>query len=117
MPGVARLGDSIQGTTSGEHGGHYDIDGYPLHGSGTITGTIVSGCSTNVFINGKNAAVVGALTNESDNCDSGQTGTISIGSSNVFVNGKALARNGDSITPHNGTAFISSGSSDVFVNS
>ena len=114
MPGVARLGDSINGTTSGEHNGHYDEFGSPIHGPSTIYGEINSNCSSNVFINGKNCAFKGSQTLESDSCDSNQRGSIAVGSSTVFVNGNPIARNGDSINPHNGTASISSGSQNVY---
>lgn len=115
MAKAARKGDSITGTTSGEHGGHYDEWGSPIHGPCSISGTISSNCSPNVFINGKAAVFIGSNTTESDCCDSGRTGTVSAGSSSVFVNGKRMARINDSITPHNGTGKISGGSPNVFV--
>lgn len=75
------------------------------------TGPINAGVSTNVFVMGQPAAtvnstatntttpslqpavtLVGALQSTVDD-----TGTISAGSGSVFVNGKALARNGDKV--------------------
>lgn len=47
MPGAARLNDSIQGTTGGEHTGHV-----PPHGPLPISGQISGGCSGDVNING-----------------------------------------------------------------
>ena len=55
MPGAARQGDAIQGTTAGEHNGHATP-----HGPLPITGTISGGCSGDVFINGQPAAYVGS---------------------------------------------------------
>lgn len=115
MPSVARLQDSISGMTTGEHGGHKDEFGNPLHLPSAITGYISANCSPNVFVNGKALARVGSTTFESDVCDTG-SGTVSQGSPTVFVNGYPVARNGDKISPHNGTAKISSGSSNVFSN-
>lgn len=115
MSGVARLGDSITGTTTGEHHGHYNEDGEPIHGVGTITGSISSNCSSNVYVNGKPVAFVGSSTTEYDNCGTGY-GKVATGSSKVYVNGKPIARNGDSISAHNGSARISSGSSNVIAN-
>lgn len=114
MPGIARQGDSITGQTKGEHHGHYDEEGNPIHKAGPLTGTIASNCSTKVFSGGKAVAFVGSVTDEKDDCGPGK-GTVSSGSSKVFVGGKAVARNGDKIQPHNGTANISSGSSKVIV--
>ena len=110
MSGCARLGDSITGRTSGEHNGHY-----PPHGPCGISGTITTG-SPNIFVNGKPIVTVGSLTNESDCCDSNRQGTVAAGSGKIFANGKAVARIGDAINPHNGTATIASGSSNVIVN-
>ena len=57
MPGAARLNDSIQGTTGGEHTGHV-----PPHGPLPISGQISGGCSGDVNINGQPAATVGSTT-------------------------------------------------------
>ena len=109
MSGAARLTDSILGTTTGEHGGHI-----PGHSVSSITGSISSNCSSNVYINGLKAAFVGSITSEYDVCTNG-SGSIAVGSSKVFVNGEALARVGDKINPHNGTCKINSGSSNVII--
>lgn len=115
MAGAARKGDSISGTTDSSHviiG--YDGDGIPYYGSSSISGSISGNCSPNVFINGMQAVFVGSTTTETDQQDTG-SGIVSSGSSSVYVNGKALARNGDSISPHTGTAHITSGSSNVII--
>lgn len=99
-----------------------------------ITGTING--SHNVFVNGKSVVTVGDPTQEQWVADpspypnnegsiistspgtsgSGQ-GSVTVGSPNVFVNGKALAYNGSSVSTHLGTtSSISSGSSNVIVN-
>ena len=82
MPGAARQGDAIQGTTAGEHNGHATP-----HGPLPITGTISGGCSGDVFINGRPAAYVGSTTTENDACCGSSQGSIAQGSSSVFING------------------------------
>lgn len=114
MPGASRLGDSISGMTSGEHAGHVDELGNPLHPASPISGTISGNCSSTVFINVQPAATVGSTTTESDICDTGN-GVVSTGSSKVFINGKPAARIGDTVIPHNGTASITGGSSSVII--
>jgi len=144
MAGAVRQGDSISGTTTGEHHGHYRtvyiyedkevefeneageketktetvvVGSYeePIHKDPSeLTGTISSG-SGDVIINGSGAVRVGDLTSENDACGSG-SGSITVGSGSVIINGRAAARNGDSIQPHNGTAKISSGSANVVIN-
>lgn len=147
MPGVARLNDSISGTTASnycctnitrdswqvcvewdENGncirwetryGSYYCNRYS---STSITGQITSNVSNNVYVNGRPVAFVGSVTSEqastcaypnySPGPGSGN-GTISGGSSKIFVNGKRLARQGDAVTPHSGTATITTGSSNV----
>lgn len=108
MPGVSRLNDSIAGTTSGEHSGHI----YP-HFPSPISGYISGGCSSNVFVNSSPVATVGSITKEVDACCGSSSGTVAVGSSTVFVNGKGVARIGDALNPHNGTASITGGSSNV----
>lgn len=110
MKGVARIDDLIEGTTSGEHSGHTDSP----HDSLPITGFIHSNCSDNVFANSMKVATVGSITEEHDDCCGVSYGVVSGGSQTVFVNGKPIARVDDSVSPHNGTAFISTGSSNVF---
>jgi uncharacterized Zn-binding protein involved in type VI secretion len=90
MPGAARQGDAIQGTTAGEHNGHATP-----HGPLPITGTISGGCSGDVFINGRPAAYVGSTTTENDACCGSSQGSIAQGSSSVFINGKPAARIGE----------------------
>lgn len=122
MPNAARVGDSISGMTTGNH--HcwqepiYDEDGEIIDyrtvcsPPSPIAGNITSG-SSNVYINGQKAAFVGSTTSETDAYDTG-TGVVSSGSSKVYINGNRAARKDDTVTPHNGTASISSGSSNVF---
>ncbi len=110
MPGAARQGDAIQGTTAGEHNGHATP-----HGPLLITGTISGGCSGDVFINGRPAAYVGSTTTENDACCGSSQGSIAHGSSSVFINGKPAARIGDTLAAHNGTGAVSDGSGDVLI--
>lgn len=87
MPSAARLNDSVTGTTAGEHTGHV-----PPHSPETFTGEISSGCSGDVFINGRPAATVGSTTTERDSCCGSSPGAVTAGSGTVFVNGKPAAR-------------------------
>lgn len=111
MPAVARLNDQIEGMTSGEHSGHK-----VPHAPCPLTGKIADNCSLNVFVNGVPVAFVGSITEESDCCcgESNSGGEVAEGSETVFVNGNAIARVGDPIAPHNGSAFITEGSPNVF---
>lgn len=112
MPNVAREGDAILGVTTGEHHGH----ALSPHPPCTLNGTInVPPNSRKVFVNGKQIALKGDRTIENDCCGPGN-GSIAVGSDNVFVNGVPVARKGDNVSPHNGTAEITGGSPNVFVN-
>ena len=88
MPSAARLGDSIAGTTAGEHSGHATP-----HSPLPITGSISGNCSGDV-------------------CGSSQ-GSVGAGSGTVFINGHQAARVGDALNAHNGTGQITGGSGDV----
>ena len=111
MAAAARQGDSIKGTFAGEHNGH---NKHP-HSPGPISGNISGGCSNNVFINGKPAAIVGSTTTEHDECCGTNSGKVAEGSSKVFINGKPAARKGDALAPHSGSGNVSSGSDNVFI--
>lgn len=111
MPSVSRLGDGIIGVTSGEHSGHSSP-----HSPSTLTGNIAGACSSNVLTNNYPTATIGSVTEEHDSCCGTAYGSISGGSSRVYVNGIPIARSGDSVSPHNGTANISGGSPNVFAN-
>lgn len=111
MPGVSRLNDSIEGLTSGEHSGHLSP-----HPPSKITGYISGGCSPDVLVNGVPVATEGSITDEFDECCGSNNGVIAVGSSTVFVNNKGVARVGDSLNPHNGTASITGGSQNVISN-
>lgn len=110
MPEAARLNDSVSGTTAGEHSGHV-----PPHSPEAFGGQISSGCSGNVFINGRPAATAGSVTTETDGCCGSSQGAVSAGSSSVFINGKPAARKGDALAAHSGSGEVASGSSDVFI--
>ena len=110
MPAAARLNDSVLGMTAGEHSGHS-----PPHPPEQFSGEISGGCSANVFINGRPAAVVGSITTERDGCCGSSQGTVAAGSGSVFINGLPAARLGDALAPHSGTGNITSGSADVFI--
>lgn len=114
MAGIARLNDTIAGSFSGEHGGHYaPITGAPIHPSGSISGTVSGGCSSKVFIKGVPIALQGSTTSEQDACTNG-SGAVSGGSSKIFENGTPVARLNDAVTPHTtGDAHITSASSKV----
>lgn len=108
MPSAARLGDSIAGTTAGEHSGHATP-----HSPLPITGSISGNCSGDVFINGQPAAYVGSVTTENDACCGSSKGSVGAGSGTVFINGHQAARVGDALNAHNGTGQITGGSGDV----
>lgn len=108
MPNAARLGDLVEGMTTGEHHGHT-----PPHDPCKLTGIIVQG-SSNVFINGKPASFIGNKVEETDCCGDG-IGSLLIGSSSVFINGLPAVRLGDLTKPHNGTAKVIKGSDNVFI--
>ena len=110
MPEAARMDDSIQGVTAGEHSGHLQV-----HGPLPITGTISGNCSQDVLINDRPAAFVGSVTTERDACCGSSSGSVAEGSGSVFINGIPAARLGDALAAHNGTGVISSGSGDVFI--
>ncbi len=111
MPDAARFGDSIQGTTAGEHSGHASP-----HPPSAITGEISGGCAENVFIEGQPAATVDSVTTEHDSCCGTNYGKIGGGSSKVFIKGKPIARVGDPVITHSGSGAVSSGSGKVHVN-
>lgn len=110
MPSAARRGDTVTGTTAGEHSGHV-----PPHSPEQFSGKISSGCSSDVFINGIPAAVAGSTTTERDSCCGSSNGSVAVGSGSVFINGKPAARIGDALNAHNGSGAISAGSGDVFI--
>ena len=110
MPEAARLNDGVAGTTAGEHSGHV-----PPHSPEPFGGQISSGCSGNVFINGRPAATVGSVTTETDGCCGRSQGAVAAGSGSVNINGKPAARKGDALAAHSGSGEVSSGSSDVFI--
>jgi uncharacterized Zn-binding protein involved in type VI secretion len=101
MPFAAKLNDQVVGTDT-----HVILVVTP---GGTVptpvphpfSGTITGGCSTNVFIDGQPAAVVGsAATNNPPHAPQGgsfqtpptNAGTVFQGSTSVFINGKPAAR-------------------------
>ena len=108
MPSASRLGDSIAGTTAGEHSGHPTA-----HSQLPITGNISGNCSGDVFVNGQPAAYVGSITTERDACCGSSLGSVGSGSGSVFINGKPAARVGDSLNAHNGSGQITGGSGDA----
>lgn len=112
MAAASRLGDSVAGTTAGEHSGH---TGWHRHGAQAFTGEISGGCSADVFINGIAAATMGSITFEVDSCCGGSNGKVGAGSSTVFINGKPAARIGDALNAHSGSGTVTGGSTDVWI--
>ena len=78
MPSAARRGDAVTGTTAGEHSGHV-----PPHSPETFSGEISGGCSSDVFINGIPAAVVGSTTTEHDSCCGSSQGSVAAGEAEI----------------------------------
>lgn len=110
MPAAARLHDSVNGTTAGEHCGHE-----PPHLPEAFAGEISAGVSRDVYINGRPAATAGSVTTERDTCCGESHGVIATGSGMVFIGGKPAARLGDALSAHSGSGAVSSGSGDVFI--
>lgn len=114
----------------------YDQNGKPYGGgwgssssiSATVNGTIERSSGT-VYANGKLVCVKGNSTKENDTHSSisypyryaggkhtGSAGSISAGSSTVFIGGAPVARKGDAVRTHAGTSTtIQDGSTTVFV--
>jgi uncharacterized Zn-binding protein involved in type VI secretion len=96
MPAIARIGDTIS-------------TGHGCDGTTTLTGP-----SSDVFVDGLGVeregdpTVVHRLTGR--NCSVSHTAAVNAGSATVFVNGKPIARVGDSAD----AGAITSGSSTVF---
>jgi len=100
MPGIARVGDPIQGTHTAPEGGH-------PHSS---PGTIQTG-SPDVKVNGLGVARIGDTGQHTDGVF-----TITQGSSTVLVNGLGVARLGDQVQLDPGPGQISGASPDVEAN-
>lgn len=107
MPGVARVGDTVN----------------TGHGCDATTTILATGSSSNVYVNGLRAALQGTelaphnITNPAPvppnpPCISHPGQKVNSGSSKVYVNGKQLARVGDSAD----LGSISKGSTNVFAN-
>jgi uncharacterized Zn-binding protein involved in type VI secretion len=83
-----------------------------------FSGTITGGCSTDVFIEGRPAAVVGSTaTNAPPHIPAGgpfqapptNSGDVILGSGTVLINGKAAARSGDTVNTCNDPAPLPNG--------
>lgn len=108
MPGAARITDTVNGTTAGEHSGHA-----PPHPPEPFSGEISGACSPTVRINGLAAATVGSTTTERDGCCGSSQGAVGAGSGTARINGKPAARLGDALNPHSGSGSITGGSGTV----
>jgi uncharacterized Zn-binding protein involved in type VI secretion len=110
MPFAAKMNDQVVGTDT-----HIILVPTP---GGTVptplphpfAGTITGGCSTDVYIDGQPAAVVGSTaTNKPAHIPQGgsfqtpptNSGTVAMGSTSVFINNKAAARIGDTVNTCN----------------
>lgn len=108
MKGVCYNTCEVQGTTSGEHSGHI-----PPHPPLPITGNVISP-DPFVTIEGQPITLVGNVTTENDSCCGTSSGVVSEGSPYITVNGIPIVRLDDKVTPHSGTAKMSSCSSLVY---
>jgi uncharacterized Zn-binding protein involved in type VI secretion len=118
MPAAAKQGDMVTGQDThiimvSTPGGPVPTP-TPMPFNGTITG----GCSTDVFIDGKPAAVVGSTaTNAPAHIPAGgpfqapptNSGDVILGSGTVLINGKAAARSGDTVNTCNDPAPLPNG--------
>ncbi|MEV4772600.1 PAAR domain-containing protein [Micromonospora humida] len=116
---AAKLGDKVVGTDT-----HIIMVPSPAGPVPTPTpmpfaGTIANGCSTDVLIKGKPAAVVGSVAvNAPPHVPTGgpfqappnNQGTIIAGSPLVLINGKPAARHGDKVNTCNDPAPLPAGS-------
>lgn len=110
MPFAAKMNDQVVGTDT-----HIILMPTP---GGTVptplphpfAGTITGGCSTDVYIDGQPAAVVGSTaTNKPAHIPQGgsfqtpptNSGTVAMGSTSVLINNKAAARVGDTVNTCN----------------
>lgn len=127
---AARQGDPVTGTDI-----HIVLVPAPSGAVPTPTphpfsGTITSGCSTDVMVNGRPAALQGSTAmNSSPHIPVGgpsfakpptNTGRVLLGSPTVLVNGRPMARLGDQVMTCNDpvdapTSAITGGSADVVV--
>ncbi|WDZ87012.1 PAAR domain-containing protein [Micromonospora cathayae] len=110
---AAKLGDKVVGTDT-----HIIMIPSPVGPVPTPTpmpfaGTIATGCSTDVLIEGKPAAVVGSgAVNSPPHVPTGgpfqvpptNQGTVLAGSPTVLINGKPAARHGDKVNTCNDPA-------------
>lgn len=110
MPKAARLNDTVQGVTAGEHSEHI-----PPHAPMVFTGEISGNVSSKVFINHRPAAWVSSITTERDACCGASNGIVAQGSSKVFIQGRPAARIDDLLAPHSGAGKVTSGSENVFM--
>src|SRR6266511_3633368 len=110
MSPAAKMGDKVVGTD-------IHIIMIPSPGGPVPTplphpfaGTITGGCSTDVYIDGQPAAVVGSTaTNKPAHIPQGggfhtpptNSGTVAMGSTSVLINNKAAARVGDTVNTCN----------------
>jgi uncharacterized Zn-binding protein involved in type VI secretion len=129
LSAAARLGDAVSGTDT-----HIVLipsasGTTPVPTPMPFSGTLTSGTSTDVLVNGRGAATAGSTAvNQPPHVPSGGTfavpphnsGQVQLGSTTVRVNGKAAARQGDPVLTcndpvdlPNGT--VSGGSPDVMI--
>ena len=113
MPFAAKLNDQVVGTDT--HVIMVATPGGPVPTPlpNPFSGTITGGCSTNVLIDGKPAAVVGSTaTNNPPHVPQGgsfqtpptNSGTVLQGSTSVLINGKPAARINDPVQTCNDPA-------------
>ena len=112
MPAAAKMGDKVIGTDT--HILMVPSPGGPVPTPTSLpfSGTITGGCSTDVLIEGKPAAVVGSsATNTPPHIAPSpfqvpptNQGTVIAGSTSVMINNKPAARSGDKVTTCNDPA-------------
>ncbi|MFG3421824.1 PAAR domain-containing protein [Micromonospora sp. NPDC049460] len=110
---AAKLGDKVVGTDTHIVMLPSPVGPVPTPTPMPFTGTITTGCSTDVLIEGKPAAVVGSgAVNAPPHVPTGgpfqvpptNQGTVLAGSPLVLVNGKPVARHGDKVNTCNDPA-------------
>lgn len=100
----------LEGNDGGEHNGHTDDEGNPLHPVSKMTGKIISGCGF-AFIKGKEIANVGSATEEDCSvcCGGKITGVVSDVPNFVYANGQKVVFIDHVLVPHNGTLTVKTG--------
>lgn len=104
---IAIQGSDIAGQTAGEHSGHKSP-----HSPSALTGFVTTG-TAKLLAGGTPVALASAPTMEFDDCCGSSAGALADIVHKIRVGGIPVQLVGDPTSPHNGTAFIVSGSDKI----